>query len=363
MNQLIEWKQLIEQQNASLAYRAQLLESVADAALTEALCDLQTCMECHVLPAFKTLSEQMDKQHLYEVGDDDAVLQKLLDKHNGNVQQALAALDQHATQQPLQPSSGVIQAARAAIARLGRSFQNLPKVKNTDQWMKSKTEQINAWIDENYKGPAPIALLKSTLKKLRDWTKSNPKKSAFAIGLIGALLGATTGYVVVKVAIGLMTILLKIGLAVLNGQKFSSAVAKTLTVAGLGLLTGYGLSHAFKSIYAAADALPTATPGSAAAIPPAPSISPPAADAMIQQVAKDPWIEKLSSLVDPTGEGTGIPNIDAPNFGQAFAKARQAMGPGHVFTWAGKAFTTNTTPEGLLSGLSNAAKKYIQGKS
>jgi len=69
---------------------------------------------------------------------------------------------------------------------------------------------------------------------------------------------------------------------------------------------------------------------------------------------KGPWIVGLEKLY-----GT-IPNIEADNFQQAFAKARQQLDAGKIFMWQGKAYSTNTEAEGLLKGLAANVQAYIQ---
>ena len=85
------------------------------------------------------------------------------------------------------------------------------------------------------------------------------------------------------------------------------------------------------------------------------------ADIPTTPVVDTSYVGRLRQLVDPTGEGTGIPTMNQSNFGAAFRTAREAMGAGNVFVLNGNAYTTNTKAEGLLNGLSDEVKRFLRG--
>jgi hypothetical protein len=86
------------------------------------------------------------------------------------------------------------------------------------------------------------------------------------------------------------------------------------------------------------------------------------ADIPTAPVVDNSYLGRLRQLVDPTGEGTGIPTMNQSKFGAAFRAAREAMGPGNVFVWNGNAYTTNIKAEGLLNGLSDEVKTFLRGR-
>jgi hypothetical protein len=321
--------------------------------------NLYQCMQHELLPALiEYNTERLTLEEAVNAAGDPH--KQALD-HFGSVEAVISALDRmkQAAQSGREPPKGALAKVKQALSNLLATIKKIPaSISNLDGWMTSKIQQLNAWIDENYSGKPLAALFKRILKKLRDFCKKHPAISKLLIGILGAGIGFM-GLTPAWLATGAFALCLKILVDVLNGKKLSRAIAINLALGAAGVLAGQGIDALLQKVNSAIDVLPPDF------VPP-PDVNPPVeaptpAASVVQQAAKDPWVERLRELVDPGGEGVGIPKIDGASFGQAFKTARQAMGPGHVFTWMGKAYTTNTAEEGLLFGLNDAAKNFIKG--
>ncbi len=292
-------------------------------------------------------------------------------------------------------------------------------------FIKNKAEQIKVRLDDRIgptsKFKPTVPKLKQFVDRLVKVSKDHPKKTSFFIAGLGVLAGLlTAGGPWVG---GAFTAVMKLILMVMQGRPFGEAVKEVLKSTSISLLLGFGISSAIAGIdsmlnsaqassaaatasdiasnadtrtpeelaaqlraerYAAgaadvatstanAQAATDAVAGAAAAgdtVARAAAAAGRAADALAgvtnadiptTPVVDTSYVGRLRQLVDPTGEGTGIPTMNQSNFGAAFRTAREAMGAGNVFVWNGNAYTTNTKAEGLLNGLSDEVKRFLRG--
>ena len=242
--------------------------------------------------------------------------------------------------------------------------RKVPLVSDADSWIDNQIKKILGQIDkvedDSKFGPYK-SRLRRTVRWFGDYQKANPVKSGIVVatlGIIAGLLGSGYGW-----AFAAVMMVVRLAMMVINGTKFSTALTKTLTTTGASVLLGMGLNALFNNIFGLQQAAPAGDPAQAAAAERAASELTDRAPTMpvTQPLATTPYIEALRKIVDPTGEGVGIPTMTQEKFGQAWRAAREAMGPGNVFVWDGKPFTTNTREEGLLFGLSDAAKRFLRG--
>lgn len=328
-------------------------------------------------PAFAALYEvQMSKRDAT-----DRMLAQLLQKHGNNVQAVVTAVLAHKQSKTAKTSdtdSDLDIKQKNALATLKHAMQELPKlagkadqlVEDPDKFIKNKAEQIKARLEDKI-GPTSkfqpaIPKLKQYMDRLVQISKDHPKKTSWVIaglGILGGLLTAGGPWVG-----GAITATIKLILMLIQGRPFSESAKEILKSTGISILLGFGIGSAltaidsmFNSVQAAGssgavDAL--SQTDSVRELSSGPSAPAPNAD---RPLATTPYIERLKDLVNPTGEGKGIPTMNQSRFADAYRAARDAMGPGNIFVWNGNAYTTNTSSEGLLSGLSDNVKRFLRG--
>jgi hypothetical protein len=345
------------------------------------LVETETLTKTHLIPAFGALYEAMQNREAQRAVTD-RILGEILSRHKNDISAAVDAVIKHsdsgatAAEQPSDTDAVDAELRADPQARLGKpndraavgqvkqaldkwyslANRKIPLVKDADSWVDSKIRSIVGDIenlpDDSKYGRFKKQLIKS-VRWFGDYQRDNPKKSAVVVatlGVIAGLLGSGAGW-----AFAAVMIVIRLALMVLNGVKFSTALTKVLTTSGLSILLGMGLSAFFNNLFSSQQA------ASSAAQATEPSVANVPSNINTAPLVTDPYIEALRRIVDPTGEGTGIPTMTQEKFGQAWRAAREAMGPGNVFVWDGKPFTTNTREEGLLYGLSDAAKRFIRG--
>lgn len=328
-------------------------------------------------PSFSLLYEQLSKKEAT-----DRLLTQLLAHHGNNVQAVVDSVKTHkgktTTKPPVtvtepkdlvaDPSLRWSQDQKSGITSLKNALQQLPKLaQKADQlvddpsaFIDRKTKEIQDKIDQKIDPNSKFASYKTQLKnfvaKLAELSKTHPKKTSIivaAVGVIGGLLTAGGPWVG-----GAITAIIKLILMLIQGRSLGEAVKEILKSTSLSILLGYGIGAAFTTIsglFSSVEAV--ASPASSSQVAQSSAASIPDA----QPVVSNAYVEQLRPLVDPTGEGVGIPTMNQPTFGRAFRAARDAMGSGNMFVWNGNVYTTNTEQEGLLRGINDAAKRYLRG--
>lgn len=382
------------------AYQPQpLLESV--------LLEYENFGQQQLAPAFAALYEQV-KQREAQRAATDRMLADILSRHKNDITAAIESIKQHKNKTPASapasapgepekspdlvadPSSRIVtsQPKQSAVQQVKHALQQyytflnrkVPLVSNSDNWIESKVKYILGEI-EKIEDDSKFGKYKQALKKsvswFREYQKNNPKKSMFVVATLGVISGLVTAGIGLGWVAPAIMIVIRLALMILNEEKFSTAVTKVISTSGLAVLAGYGIGQIMGGINSAQAATAMDTSGqtggeSLASEPPVSgsgtqdttSAGAPAADpasTAANPVATTPYIDQLRQIVDPTGEGRGIPTMNQSTFGEAFRAAREAMGRGNIFVWNGNVYTTNTAQEGVLSGLSDAAKRFIRG--
>jgi len=348
------------------------------------LLEYHTFGQQELAPAFAALYEEVSKREAK-----DKILAAVLAHHQNNIADAVEAIKQH--KDKTRPASGAVEGpkdteplradpearlqtskAQGALSQVKSALdkwytlanRKVPLVSDADSWVDNQIKKILGQIDQveddSKFGPYK-SRLRRTVRWFGDYQKANPVKSGIVVatlGIIAGLLGSGYGW-----AFAAVMMVVRLAMMVINGTKFSTALTKTLTTTGASVLLGMGLNSMFNNIFGLQQAAPAGDPAQAAAAERAASELADRAPTMpvTQPLATTPYIEALRKIIDPTGEGVGIPTMTQEKFGQAWRAAREAMGPGNVFVWDGKPFTTNTREEGLLYGLSDAAKRFLRG--
>lgn len=350
--------------------------------------------QTQLAPAFAALYEQERKKQR-ETAVTDRILTDILAKHNNDISAAVAAIKQHkegaATSAPsnltADPSSRLLapDQHKSAVQKVRHALEqwhNLanrkqPLVPDADKFLDAKTDEVASKLDAviapNSKWAALKPKIKRTLDKLKEISKAHPRKSAWIVAAVGVISGLVTNSLLFAGGAtwlpGAVTMIMRMLMMIWQGESFGTALRKSLASGALGLIAGVGIFHAWTAIDAwlnSAQAAPASTSLDALSqtdsVRELPVNTPgaPAADAA-NPVATTPYTDQLRQIVDPTGEGRGIPTMNQSTFGDAFRAAREAMGPGNIFAWNGNVYTTNTAGEGLLSGLSDAAKRFLRG--
>jgi ElaB/YqjD/DUF883 family membrane-anchored ribosome-binding protein len=338
------------------------------------LLEYQDYGEKTLAPSFQLLYEQLSKKE-----STDRLLTSLLQHHGNNMQAVVDAVKAHkATQTGSdsvvkgqdEPSDKPVADQTSGLSAVKQAMQEFPKlaqkaevlVDNPESFIKRKAAEINSKIDQKIESTSKFAQYKGQLKdsinRLAALTKKHPKKTTWVVaglGIIGGLVTAGGPWIG-----GAITAILKMILMLIQGRPFGEAVKETLKSASISILLGFGIASAFTGLSSLFNAAEAAAPtGGSDPDAPGTGSTPSMIDA--QPVASTPYIDRLRELVDPTGEGVGIPTINQDTFAKAFKAAREAMGPGNVFVWNGNVYTTNTEQEGLLRGLNNQAKRFIRG--
>lgn len=363
---------IMEQQN-----KAALMESL--------LLEYHDFGQNRLAPAFAALYEvQMSKRDAT-----DRLLAQLLQQHGNNVQSVVDAIKTHKSSMPAptatpdttpptdadMPSDA---SQKSAVATLKHALTELPKLaQKADQlvadpgtFIKNKAEQIKVRLDDRI---GPTSKFKPTVPKLKQFvdrlvkvSKDHPKKTSFFIAGLGVLAGLlTAGGPWVG---GAFTAVMKLILMVMQGRPFGEAVKEILKSTSISILLGFGIGSAITAIDGMLNSAQAAGSSSAVdALSQTDSVrelldgpSAPAAGAD-SPLLTTPYIERLKDLVNPTGEGTGIPIMNQSTFGAAFRAAREALGAGNMFVWNGNAYTTNNASEGLLNGLNDTVKRFVRG--
>jgi ElaB/YqjD/DUF883 family membrane-anchored ribosome-binding protein len=322
-------------------------------------------------PAFAQLYEQV-KQREQQRAVTDRMIQEILDHHQGYMQVALKTIQQHSQEQKEKSGSFQISAGdrlgtpaqnKSALATVKNAMQELgrlatrsqPLVRDPQLFLNKKTREIESNIKSQIADNSKFGKHKKNLQRmivrLKELSKTHPKKTALIVAAIGVIAGLVTG--LGPLAGGPITLILKSVLMVINGESFGSAVRKVLTTTGVSILAGFGIGAVMSGIDALFNTAEVAAPissGDAAdplsqtdAVRERPGTgstpsSPAAGEA--QPVASTPYIDQLTQLTDPTGEGTGIPTMNQEKFADAFRAARQAMGSGNIFIWNGEPYST-----------------------
>lgn len=340
------------------------------------LLEYDTFGKQELAPAFAALYEEVSKREAK-----DKILAAVLAHHKNNIADAVEAIKQHkdktkpptgAVEGPKEPeelradpelklqtskAQGALSQVKSALDKwYTLANRKVPLVSDADSWIDNQIKKILGQIDkvedDSKFGPYKTRLRRA-VRWFGDYQKANPVKSGIVVatlGIIAGLLGSGYGW-----AFAAVMMVVRLAMMIINGTKFSTALTKTLTTTGASVLLGMGLNAMFNNIFGLQQAAPGAESAQSATAPSVPSAP------VTQPLATTPYIEALRKIVDPTGEGVGIPTMTQEKFGQAWRAAREAMGPGNVFVWDGKPFTTNTREEGLLFGLSDAAKRFLRG--
>jgi len=117
----------------------------------------------------------------------------------------------------------------AKINELGRMAQNAGPIKNAD----AKFEDLKKQITANNKDSKIV----QGIQKVSDWAKENPGKASLAVGILTAI-AAFAGGPVGGAAAGLI---LRSTKELLQGEKLSSAVGKSIKTAAYGAIAGWAL--------------------------------------------------------------------------------------------------------------------------
>lgn len=350
--------------------------------------------QTELAPAFAALYEQ-ERQRQSQRAVTDRILADILAKHNNDVSAAVTAIKQHRegaatvatgdlTADPearwvgSAQHRGAVQKVRHAMEQWHKlATRKQPLVADAEKFLDAKTDEIASKLDAAIEPNSNYAPLKPKLKRmldqLKELSKAHPKKSAWIVAAVGVISGLLANSLLVAGGAawlpGAITMILRMLMMIWQGESFGTALRKSLASGAIGLIAGFGITSALTAIDAwlnAAQAAPASTSLDALSqtdsVRELPMNAPgaPAADAA-NPVATTPYIDQLRQIVDPTGEGTGIPTMNQTRFGEAFRAAREAMGPGNIFVWNGNVYTTNTAQEGVLSGLSDAAKRFLRG--
>jgi hypothetical protein len=311
-------------------------------------------------------------------------LSNLLQAHNNNVQATFEAIRKFREQgvaglSAASPDSSKPLTAdhadrllhssqgKTAVATLKHAFskwyelanRKVPLVANPKQWIDSKLQeiisQINKIDDNSRFGP-----FKRKISQIVEGFRNAERLTPGQIGMIVALIGVLAGLIGTGAswAVGAGLIFIRFVLNILSGESFGKAAAKTLGQASIGALLGFGLGSLISSIADAQTLLASADPADYGAGPEVAGLpGPPPPTPLVSSA----YVNALRDVVDPSGEGVGIPTMTQNSFGSAWRAAREAMGPGHVFVWNGQPYTTNNAEEGLLNGLSQAARNFLRG--
>lgn len=363
---------IMEQQN-----KAALMESL--------LLEYQDFGQNRLAPAFAALYEvQMSKRDAT-----DRLLAQLLQQHNNNVQSVVDAIKTHKSSTPVptatpdttpptdadMPSDA---SQKSAVATLKHALTELPKLaQKADQlvadpgtFIKNKAEQIKVRLDDRI-GPISkfkpmVPKLKQFVDKLVNISKTHPKKTSLVVASLGVLGGLLTGGG--PWMGGAITAVIKLVLMLMQGRSFGESVREVLKSTSISILLGFGIGSAITAIDAMFNSvLAAGSSGTVDALSQTDSVrelsdapSAPAAGAD-SPLLTTPYIERLKDLVNPTGEGTGIPTMNQSRFADAYRAAREALGPGNMFVWNSNAYTTNNASEGLLNGLNDTVKRFVRG--
>jgi len=123
----------------------------------------------------------------------------------------------------------IVDTAKAAneyLSKIGKLIQDTKPVENFDNKFEKLKTDIKAKLGEDSK-------ITSGIENLGKYAKMNPGKTAFAIGVMTALVGIGTGGS--AIAIGVAATLLKGSVEVLKGEKLSTAIGKGLKT---GVISG-----------------------------------------------------------------------------------------------------------------------------
>lgn len=336
-----------------------LFESVSSIAMKDYLSELYECSVNDIIPSFNKLWESLSKINLVEAEDPDEVLRLALKKY-GSIEAVLDALKNTPKKQPSIDS--VSEETKQSVTVSAKKWYNLaikktPPVKDADEWIPKKLDELENLIDGADKAKK-FTGLKTVLRKIADYQKKHPVLTTFVVALFGvaaAILRNTAAW-----PLGAVVLLCSLALSIMNGEGFHKAWKRILAVL-VGVLIGIGINIAITKLNNQVDSLPQQYTAPSTVAPDVINVpTPPANEALIHKEDSE-WIKRLRELMDPSGEGVGVPTIDAASFEEAFKKARGSMGVGHAFVWKGNAFTTNIQKEGLLAGFPSAAVNFIKG--
>lgn len=346
--------------------------------------------QTQLAPAFAALYEQ-EKKKRRETAVTDRILRDILAKHNNDVSAAVAAIKQHKEGAvtpapgplPADPESrwmvsiehkNAIQKVRHALEQWYKlATRKQPLVADAEKFLDAKTDEVAHKLDDaiapNSKWAPFKPKMKRMLEQLKELNNAHPKNSAWIVAAVGVISGLVANSLLFAGGAawlpGAITMILRMLMLIWQGESFGTALRKSLASGAIGLIAGYGISSAWANIDTWLNSAQASTPEVAAsaaadAQSTTPGSSAPAANTA-NPVATTRDIDQLRQIVDPTGEGTGIATMNQSTFGEAFRAAREAMGRGNIFVWNGNVYTTNTAQEGVLSGLSDAAKRFLRG--
>lgn len=123
----------------------------------------------------------------------------------------------------------IAKSVNAKIDELGRAAANAGPVKNMDQ----KFEQLKKEISEKNSDSKIV----QGIQKVSDWAKENPGKASVAVGILTAI-AAFAGGPAGGAAAGLI---LRASKDLLQGEKLSAAIGKSVKTAAYGAIAGWAL--------------------------------------------------------------------------------------------------------------------------
>ena len=356
-----DWINLIDNPIPTFTKQS-LLESVSSIGMKNYLSELYDSSIQEMIPAFQKLWEHLsNNQNLFEAEDPDEVLRLALEKF-GSVDAVLAALTKKGPPNNKSATDSVPEETKESVTNSAKKWYKIATkktapVKDADEWIPKKLEDIERLTDSMDKS-GKFKGLKTVLRKIVNYAKKHPILKVFVIALlvaVAALLHAGTPW-----ALGGAVLYTGLALAIMSGDGFGKSWRRILS-ASIGVMIGFGVPQAITKLNMQVDSLPQqySCPATVApAVINAPT--PPSAEALIHKEDSE-WIKRLRDLMDPSGEGVGVPTIDTSSFDEAFKTARGSMGVGHAFVWKGNTFTTNITEDGLLYNFPPAAVNFIKG--
>jgi len=119
-----------------------------------------------------------------------------------------------------------VKVANEYLTKIGKLIQDTEPVQNFDAKFEKLKTDIKAKLGEDSR-------ITSGIESLGKYAKMNPGKTAFAVGVMTALVGVGTGGSVI--GIGVAAALLKGSVEVLKGEKLSTAIGKGLKT---GVISG-----------------------------------------------------------------------------------------------------------------------------
>lgn len=151
----------------------------------------------------------------------------------GNVEKSATASGSNRT--ALGKSKDVVAAANRMINDAGRWLQDTTPVKAFDQKFEQLKRDLRDKLGATPQGRKVINLVDN----LGEYAKENPKKTAFAIGILTAVSAIATGPVGGAIA----GQVLRGSMELAKGEKLSTAIGKGLKTAAIGALAGLGVEE------------------------------------------------------------------------------------------------------------------------